>query len=159
MSERMSTMMSRFGNRDMFALGNLVLRPDGSMFVQGDLSTYRRTVLPVGLDTIRPEHEELRLLGLDARGPTLGRQRPSQTAGSPSILGTGTPGSIDEAVHYEPVPSRTVVRALWVDRVFLGPGGQEVTLRRLRRSRQMPGNCDARHTEERQIGRQIVRIA
>lgn len=139
MSERMSVMIARYGDRDLFTPGNLVLRPDGSMFTQGDLATYTRSESP---DPVYPSDytQSPGPREINVSDPVVKESRTSYRTGhlttNDRLLGSslGNPGAQDDAVHYVPVPERTVFRERWVERVYLAPGGKEVVLRRLRHS-------------------------
>lgn len=133
--EEVEAYQRRYGDREQFVRGSVVCRPDGTLFIQGDLSTYRTTVVP-------PDPQFVSWSGILFPGisPNARTGRPAD--GSPSaqsrskMLGYsrgGRPGAQDAAVPHTPIPSRTVYRERWVERTYEVPGG-EVTVRRLRRS-------------------------
>lgn len=146
----------RYGDRDLFALGNVVCRPDGSLFIQGALSTYISTELEPSSDSPAEQGPEERAVQAELRqsnGPGAGyglrRQQATvnvsggmmatRTSHGP-ITGTskGQPGHRDDSVPHTPIPSLTVYREKWVERTYEVPGGQ-VTLRRLRAAREGRG--------------------
>jgi len=119
-----------YGVREIMEWGNLVRRPDGSLFIQGDRSTYRRVTVPESAQTLSYRDT--------------GQNKPVPSVGSRA----GVPGWQDEARPYTLIPDRVVFRALWVERTYSVPGGQEVVLRSLRHADQMPGNPYIRTTRE-----------
>jgi len=131
----------RYGDRDLFALGNVVCRPDGSLFIQGALSTYTETEL-------EPDPQFVSWSGIRFPGVAVS-ERTGSVADDVSfvqrhhstILGYakgGRPGAQDNAVPHTPIPSLTVYRDKWVERTYEVPGGQ-VTLRRLRAAKEGRG--------------------
>jgi len=133
---------SRYGERDLFVKGNPVLRPDGFLFIQGDLSTYNRTVL-------EPDPQFVSWSGIRFAGVSISERTGRPSEGVPNtanrtarhtILGYvgGRPGAQDPAIPHTLIPSLTTYRPLWVEYTYDVPGGQ-VSIRRLRATKEGRG--------------------
>lgn len=131
-----------YGDPEAFRLGQQVTRPDGTQFIQGDLSTYVRFTVRSDDDYVLSYIERHpRGLGTSHRTGKLADDATRGAGYKTSITASpfGQPGFKDDAVPHTLLPDRTVYRALWVERTYTVPGGQEVTLRSLRHSKEGHG--------------------
>jgi hypothetical protein len=128
-----------YADREAFSPGSLVIRPDGSMFTQGDLSTYRRiTIALAPASKIAQSPTEIAIL---LESPDIRKvDRPGtkrQGLHDGALPATSRPVSQGDAVPYDVV--KRTLKALWTELTVRAPGGQEIVLRRLRHSSQGRG--------------------
>lgn len=123
----MSSVMaeSMYGNREAYDPDNarLVVRPDGTQFLQNAPSTYRRVTLP---SVPPPDGRTSRMLGLPRLEP--GSYRRPENA----IPGEAWPGR-SELVHWVELSRDYPRHGLWFTRVVRSPGGAVHEERHVRR--------------------------
>lgn len=118
---------ARYGQRDLFATGFVVERPDGSHFTQGYLGSYRRTEVPA----VQPPEDRSSRLGTISRGP----QKEGTIANTmgQAILDSGA------AIHqYEVSRELSPSGRAWL-LTLKSPDGQTCVVSRLRSSREGNG--------------------
>lgn len=118
---------ARYGKRDLFGIGYLVERPDGSLFTQGFTDSYTRTTVPT---VMPPEDRGNRLEGVNRRQAKEG-----------SMTNTMAQAQLDagDLVHrYEVARELSETGRSWLI-TLQGPGGQTCVVSRLRSHREGNG--------------------
>jgi hypothetical protein len=130
MDDELVTPVQRYGQRDRVVAPGywaIVPRPDGSEFVQRDLSTYRRTEVPA----VNPPEDRSSRLGTIARAP-------AKEGTIMNTMGQAVLDSVTATHQYEVSRELSETGRSWL-LTLKSPDGQTCVVSRLRSSREGNG--------------------